>query len=284
MGKLAVIRKGTRKAWNSKYGQKFRKEYLPKLEAKARDALMDSIEKFKERRALRRTPQGSSGYRSAIQSVGENVGHGVLKRFDVLSDNDIFNWNRFQLHSKILTTIPKQTAAEEINYRSGQVINISGFDIQWVFTNVTADIRIVNIAMVVPKHLALTDIAIPPERFLRGSETVRELDFSGALGSNTLNNRAINTDLYDIIFRDKFMLGANSGDGQTTGKYQKYYKKWVKINRQFRYGAEGYTQGDDPFLVWWCDSHNRTGGQTQDPQLGINIDRSIVVFFRDVMC
>lgn len=208
----------------------------------------------------------------------------MLKRWDVISDNGVFAWNRFTLHSKILTTIPKQTAAEEINYRNGQVVNISGFDINWVFTNMQADIRIVNFAMIVPKHLALTDVAVPSERFFRGTGTVRELDFSNALGSNTLNNRAINTDLYDIIFRMKFMLGANTGDGQTMGKYQKYIKKYVKINRQFRFGAEGFTAGDDPFLVWWCDSHNRNGGYTLNPEYGINIDRSVVCFYKDVNC
>lgn len=288
MGRLAVLRKGgraVRKAWSSPYGQRFRKEYIPKLESKARDALMDSIEDFKTRRSLRKSKsKGSSGYTAAIQSIGENTGYGTLKRWDVISDNGVFAWNRFTLHSKLLTTIPKQTAAEEINFRAGAVVNIKGFDINWVFTNMQAGIRIVNFAMVVPKHLALTDVAVPTERFFRGTGTTRELDFSNALGSNTLNHRAINTDLYDIIFRIRFMLHANVGDGQSQGGNQKKISKYVKINRQFRYGAEGFTAGDDPYLVWWCDAADRNGGYTLNPDWGINIDRSVVCFYKDVMC
>lgn len=287
MGKLAVIKKATRAAWKSPLGTRIKTEYLPKLEATARDALMKSIRDFGgargRRRARRRQLTTLTGKAAAVLSIGENIGYGTLKRHAIQSDNQTFGYNAAQMYSKILTGIPRQTAAEEANMRDGSVIDFTGIRLQWTILNLTPSIITMNIACIVPKHLALTDTSVPVEEFFRGEGTGRSLNFSTDLSSCVLRDRAINIDLYDIIGRWKLNFHANAGDGQSRGGNVKRFMKYIPIRRQIRYTADGKTAGDDPFMVWWWDKVDRTGGVLPSTG-GVSMEQNTTVFFKDVHC
>jgi len=170
-------------------------------------------------------------------------------------NNSISNFtNQCTLISANLVQIPKQTTADEPNLRDNDQVNVAGVSMNWVLRNqLVGNNLIVHVAVVVPKGITSGTVTLSNAGFLKAVGTGRGIDVDINSSSQVLNTRPINTDLFDIVWRKKYWLAANTGDAGNEGKNIHYLKEWIPIKRQFRFGADGTTSGTDPFLVWWCD-------------------------------
>jgi len=283
MGKLAVIKKYSRKAWKSPYAQKAKGKAVKWV----KDEVMKDIQDFKDNggfKGLRaRRKSRRSGATQARLAIGEDIGYGTLKRHQIQILNMFTSQNCCQLYSKICSTIPKQTVAEEPNMREGNTVDLRGINFVWMIKNMHTDCVYFHIAVVVPKNLGPADVQMPVTNFFRDEGVDRGIDFSTGLGSNIIHNRPLNIDIMDIICRYKFKLGGNSGDTQLSGKNQLIFKKYVPINRQIRYDQTGLSTGDDPYVLWWWDETDQNGGGARTSDKVI-IDQATTLHFKDVLC
>jgi len=280
MGKAKKVYTYARKAYTSKAGTWVRKKAGPKIKDYAARKVQGAWTKYRSRRGLSTSPY------SAIQSTGENPGVGTTKRFNIVKDTNLVGSDSATLYADLLTTVTKRNGLnEEINRRDGDTIFIKGININFMARlALTNDIaHTLNVAMIVPKSGATTLTAIPTDGFLRGDGTARSVNFTPSLPGFDLVHRAINTDIYEIIFRKRFKLLTNAGEQKRADKNKMVLKKYVAINRQFSFSADGYTTGQDPWMVYWLDDELRPAGSSPTPT-AFQVYRDYLVYFTDSNC
>lgn len=184
-----------------------------------------------------------------------------------------------------LTALSKQTSADEINFRNGDLVNLRGCKLWMMITNQIAAPVCYNIAVVIPKRELNTN---PPgtSDFFRGAGTTRSLDFDNARTGCQFANLPINKDLHDVVSHKRYIIEPGRPQALTTTEYKsnrpsyKMIKTYIKIKQQVAYdGANQEAIGRNVWLIMWCDTWSNNTASV--PANGVTRQMQLHTYFKE---
>jgi len=244
----------------------------------------------------------------ARRQFGERVGSSNCKQHNQLNTESKLKARI--LYGQRVDTIPMQaTFAYERNTRSRNVINFRGIKLCIRFssrTNVTEASRNggkigLNLALVVPKDKCVSENADldDPSHLMTGffrsnlNNGERAMAFPGTDGiwnmlPTTTHCQPLNTDKLAVLSHMRKIIttppgGSNASSANPWGT-DWFIKKYIKINRQLRFNADGDTTNNTystspMWLLWWCDDFDN--GKTNQPNWEIvNAQMDTTAYFR----
>jgi len=273
MSKYAVARKLAGRAWNSKYGRTLRSRARAKGSRYLKRAGRRGLSRIKSRRGL---------IRRGMSHVGDTPGSHGCKHYFVALDTASSLLAPYTLHSQNLIVVPKQSADEEENRRDGKQIDVKGVSVKMQLENTDAAMpKVCNIALIIPKAENFADSGIPNAEFFRGDDKDRGIGMAQANSSHLHNTRPINSDLWHVLWRKRIRLPCYAGDAAVKGTFIRNFKKYIPINRQFRFvGETEHTSSADPYLVFWYDDMNRNAADTGGGNK-VKRQQEIQIIFKD---
>jgi len=213
--------------------------------------------------------------------IGERVGTTNCKTRSIGNGNSTMDGG--VLYSTDVTQIAKGTSPDTRLY---DVMNLRGVTIYLYIennrTNYTTPLT-VSMALLGPKDTG-TPGQITATNFFRGNNVTRALDFNSDISGLQTHTLAVNTDDYYVLFHRRFILGLNNTAWDASAENaerNRYFKKYVKINRQVRYNTDDDNATDGRcYFVMWCDRIDRANEETFDAALAVRSFRTIT-WFRD---
>jgi len=137
-------------------------------------------------------------------------------------------------------------------------MNVKKITYEMFFENQDTTPIVLRIGILIPKDYAGTSVNIGNDEFFRNWGTLDHVDFGTPLKGLDITGRPINTDKYDILFQKRVLLGPKNAAVNALynvpAKSEFHWKYTLPVNRQFKFDAGGFTQGNDPTLVYWLDS------------------------------
>ena len=197
-------------------------------------------------RAYRRYRRFSKKRARKATTIGERVGKATAKRFgtQLTANNDADN----TLHSFLITYPIKEVAADSnIDNRERDVINLRGIKLCWEFDSLNStQEQYLNFAVISNKRDPTTTI-VSTNRFFRGFNTVRGVDFPSVDNMHDKYCRPINTDEWNVHMRKRMRLRPTN---ETVGSHTRSVVHYLKLNRQIRFSNVGEPSA---YLhcVWW---------------------------------
>jgi len=199
-------------------------------------------------------------YRTAGEKPNSIV---PVKTYMQHADNDAVNVNTRTLYTTNLAFVPRQTAADEINLREGNRVNIVGVGVKFNIRAITliATPTYFNIAIVIPRASSF----VTGVEFFREWGTSRYLDFASGLSAQ-LFNRPINNDKYEVIMRKTILINSQDDSGTSNNELpntpsMRDITFYTKINRAFTYrDSTGNAVEAVPILIYWCDAVGAAAG------------------------
>lgn len=182
----------------------------------------------------------------------------VVQKFPSFGGGTFPNMRTRILYSNALTLIPH---GDERNNREHNVVNVNGIRIQAQLANLEEIPILCNIAIVHPRSALSTLTEVTSTNFFRDYGSKRQDNFGTNLNSIQMSMNPINTDIYTVLYRKRFVLPnaklSESGvafDNQSKSSYT-FWDKYIPIKRQLRF-ADSTTQNPDDghlILVCWFD-------------------------------
>lgn len=206
-----------------------------------------AMRRFKRRRVGNR--KKSNVGKRVLRKFADPVGSSNCKRTEYIQEPSTENSRTLYVHS--LTTLTKGSANNE---RERDIINCRGIRLKCYFENMYTNYTSVNVAVISPKDCNTT---VPNGTDLfRANDQYRWRNFQGGMSGWARAQQSINTDKYLVHFHKRFVLPARD---PANGKYHRYFKRWLKINRQLRFetkpdGNESAPVNGDIYLMTWYES------------------------------
>lgn len=232
----------------------------------------------------RRYRRRSKKARFSRRAIGKPIGSATCKRRNV--SNTFANEATRNLGQFQLVQIPQQVD-HEIDRRERDICQLRGFKMCLSVKSKDAfNPHWFHYAVVIPKAGRTASAT----QFFKGNGPDRDIDFSLALNGLEFNCLPINTDLYTILWHKRIFLTpqtTSQGGGNEymfrKGSNFKYIRKYMKINRQIRFGSDAGTTtpiADNPLLIWWGARHDGGSGDASTANL-FDLTFYITTYFRD---
>lgn len=226
------------------------------------------------RRSGRRRRRRSTWKLAARREVGERIGTSNAKckqlfAFAVIpSSTKVRMHNARTLYYAACSTIEHGEGTEK---RMRNVVNVRGLRLTMAVQNVHRAPLCVNIAIIHPK-MGSNASAVPENNFFRDHGNSRATNFNTDFNSIQFNNAHINSDLYAVLWKTKFILVNPVADLDETApgpppqydgayysnKHNSYktFDKWIPLKRQIRFETDSAADPVDGhvFVVMWIDS------------------------------
>lgn len=203
----------------------------------------------RRKRAGARTKKSNVGKR-VLRKFADPVGSSNCKRTEYIQEPSTENSRTLYVHS--LTTLIK---GEKNNERERDLVNVRGIRLKIMFRNLANTETSVNCAVISPKD-CISGVPNGTDLF-RANDQYRWRNFQGGMSGWARAQQSINTDKYMVHFHKRYLLsGATANNGR---QYIRYFKRWLKINRQLRYetkpdGNESAPVNGDIYLITWYEN------------------------------
>jgi len=188
------------------------------------------------------------------------------------------------LESAPLLNIPRQTTADEINYREGHKIDLAGIKIHFRLINTLPDTLLtVNLAVLAPYARGqLVDI----NDFFRNNDSTLARDFSISMNNMEMSTLPINTDLYHVLMHKRFRV-SGTADVVTAGTrrfavaYRNHldFEHWLPIKRQVRFQDDLCL--NSLWFVWWLDGFGNPINVAASTSTDYPLSLKTIAYYRD---
>lgn len=215
-------------------------------------------------------------------AVGESVNNNTSKNRVTHSGTNLIA--TYNLYSQNITEITK---GDNINQRSRNAIDISGFKICAELKNHSNTPMYVNVAVVQQKN---SSVAIE-SGFFRGHTGERGDDFYDVTHtSNWMHCTSINPDKLKILCHMRFLLAGNfdSSSGPIEELFSsarsnyKRFERWIPLKRRITYdnNSTNIPTDSNVKLVYWCNKFGHGPALTSELSM-LHFGVSVKCYFRD---
>lgn len=194
------------------------------------------------------------------------------------------NLNSRVLYHQLLTVIP-HSGSNQINGRTRNVVDVTGFHLSLSFVNQASDTPLwLNVAVIQNKQDGTTAAPALTD-FFRGTGLGRGTDFSTALNSHQFHYSHINSDLYVIMRHNRYELNSSTLGAtyhERTGRNYVNLEWWVPFGKVLAFDSDIDTSPVDGnvFLVYWYDE--MLANPTSASLVGLMVTSArLVVHFKD---
>lgn len=197
------------------------------------------------------------------KAIGERVGTTACK-------TNSFGEAQIQCETSTLYTQPINdiVPGTAIDNRLRDIVNLRGFTLHWEMYNLPQTSAPSDTQLPVYFHVAILGIKetegnqVNADKFFRGNNNTRAINFNEDLSAIQLDTLSINTDDYFVLYHRRMLIGGTQDNAQENGSRAQYRrgKKYIKVNRQVRYNTDSQIPTDGRcFLVWYADWMTRPG-------------------------
>lgn len=186
----------------------------------------------------------------------------------------------------------------ELQQRERAAVNLVGFSINLVYSNLLTSALYVNVAILHTKDQNYVE-NVPQTSFFRsdgnagGGATAadgrdsRTRDFSTSCTAEQLHRLPINTDKFNVLAHKRFSLmrdnSGTAGWNNTQGRAYNFRNFWVPIKRRVVFDSvTSGTPTDDRFLLmWWYDVPNTAAAGASVPS-AVTSSSHVIAYFKDL--
>lgn len=210
------------------------------------------------RRVYRKTGARRLGSRKRFKSsVGRPISRAITKRYQTGSDG-YASVSTLQFYANWeITEFParKNTANQDLFRRERDVINFSGFKINFNWRNNLNENIYLNFAIVHP-HDETLPVGSGFFRNPGNGTDSRETNWVGTLSGLALHKTKINTDRYDVLYHRRVTIGpvTNALGIHPDRPNWTTLSKYFRIKRQLRFASGTDTNPEEGrlFGIVWC--------------------------------
>ncbi len=202
---------------------------------------------------------------SAVNRPGFAVGTATAKKVLMLKNLD--NCLPYTVNTQTISDIPK---GDLINERERDIANVAGWTLRFHVHNQWQPHMMMRYAVVSPRQT--WDVSTPATAsvdFLRSYTTNRTQNVDVSSSGIAQATNPIDTDFFMVLSKGELELGPgyNTYTGGEIPNWKTLHK-WVPLNKQLRWNADGEVGETPVYFCYWFDCVERKGGETMTALAG----------------